>query len=111
MLDTKGPEIRTGFLKEESNPVKLTAGQEITLTTDYDFKGDSSMLALSYKSLPKDVTPGSQILIADGSVVLEVLSCNVEEGTVKVSNGLGGSQCSGEVSSLVTEWIFLCVYI
>jgi pyruvate kinase len=83
MLDTKGPEIRTGFLKEESNPVKLTAGQEITLTTDYDFKGDSSMLALSYKSLPKDVTPGSQILIADGSVVLEVLSCNVEEGTVK----------------------------
>ena len=85
MLDTKGPEIRTGFLKDDSNPVKLTAGQEITLTTDYDFKGDSSTLALSYKSLPKDVNPGSQILIADGSVVLEVLSCDVEEGTVKVS--------------------------
>jgi len=83
MLDTKGPEIRTGFLKDDNNPVKLTAGQEITLTTDYDFKGDSSTLALSYKSLPKDVNPGSQILIADGSVVLEVLSCDVEEGTVK----------------------------
>ena len=82
MLDTKGPEIRTGFLKD-GNPVKLVAGQEVTVTTDYEMKGDEKTIALSYKSLPRDVAPGSQILIADGSIVLEVLSCNVEAGTVQ----------------------------
>ena len=45
MLDTKGPEIRTGFLKD-GNPVKLVAGQEVTVTTDYELKGDSSTIAL-----------------------------------------------------------------
>ena len=82
LQDTKGPEIRTGFLKDGA-PVKLTKGDEVTVTTDYDFKGDSATIALSYKSLPRDVSPGSQILIADGSIVLEVLSCNVSGGTVR----------------------------
>ena len=82
LLDTKGPEIRTGMLKE-GKPVKIEAGREITLTTDYSFLGDESTIALSYKKLPQDVSPGSQILIADGSVVLEVLSCDVAGGTVR----------------------------
>lgn len=34
-LDTKGPEIRTGFLKD-GKPVKFEAGREITISTDYD---------------------------------------------------------------------------
>lgn len=34
MLDTKGPEIRTGFLENEQ-PVVLEAGHELTITTDY----------------------------------------------------------------------------
>ena len=33
MLDTKGPEIRTGFLKD-GKPIQLKEGQEITITTD-----------------------------------------------------------------------------
>ena len=82
LLDTKGPEIRTGMLKE-GKPVKIEAGREITLTTDYSFLGDENTIALSYKKLPQDVSPGSQILIADGSVVLEVLSCDVAGGTVR----------------------------
>ena len=82
MLDTKGPEIRTGFLKN-AKPVTLEAGKDITLTTDYEFKGDSKTIAISYKMLPRDVSPGSQILIADGSIVLTVLSCDVNGGKVK----------------------------
>jgi hypothetical protein len=35
MLDTKGPEIRTGFL-EGGDPVHLEVGQEVTITTDYE---------------------------------------------------------------------------
>lgn len=37
----------------------------------------------SYKKLPVDVQPGSQILCADGSIVLEVLKCNPDAGTVR----------------------------
>lgn len=83
MLDTKGPEIRTGFLKNPDQPVKLTAGKEITITTDYEFKGDDDTIAMSYKKLPVDVKPGSQILCADGSIVLEVLSTDPKAGTVR----------------------------
>lgn len=37
----------------------------------------------SYKKLAIDVKVGSQILCADGSIVLEVLETNPKEGTVK----------------------------
>jgi pyruvate kinase len=32
MLDTKGPEIRTGFLKEGLKTIKLKAGQQLTIS-------------------------------------------------------------------------------
>eukprot|EP00191_Tetraselmis_sp_GSL018_P017116 CAMPEP_0177577978 /NCGR_PEP_ID=MMETSP0419_2-20121207/76_1 /TAXON_ID=582737 /ORGANISM="Tetraselmis sp., Strain GSL018" /LENGTH=622 /DNA_ID=CAMNT_0019066337 /DNA_START=417 /DNA_END=2283 /DNA_ORIENTATION=+ len=82
MLDTKGPEIRTGFLKD-GKPVKLVSGNEVTITTDYDAVGDESLIAVSYKKLAEDVRPGSHILCADGSIVLEVLSADPASGTVR----------------------------
>lgn len=45
---TQGPEIRTGFLKNPDQPVKLTAGKEISITTDYDVKGDDKLIAMRY---------------------------------------------------------------
>ncbi|CAD7700103.1 unnamed protein product [Ostreobium quekettii] len=81
LLDTKGPEIRTGML--EKGKIQLTAGTEVTLTTDYTIKGNEKLIAISYKHLPRDVKPGSEILCADGSVVLEVLSCDEKGGTVQ----------------------------
>ncbi|KAF2576973.1 hypothetical protein F2Q68_00000249 [Brassica cretica] len=82
MLDTKGPEIRTGFLKD-GNPIQLKEGQEITITTDYDILGDETTISMSYKKLPLDVKPGNTILCADGSISLAVLSCDPESGTVR----------------------------
>jgi len=43
-------------------------------------QGDASMIAMSYKSLPKDVAPGGVILCADGSITLTVLECFPEKG-------------------------------
>merc|ERR1719230_456568 len=87
MLDTKGPEIRSGFFKEEcKGKVKLEAGQDLKLTTDYDFKGDSTCIACSYKKLPTSVSPGNQVLMADGSVVLEVKECGADFVICKVLN-------------------------
>jgi len=82
MLDTKGPEIRTGMLKN-GTPINLVAGNEVTITTDYETKGDDHTIPMSYKKLAIDVKPGSQILIADGSIVLEVISTNPSAGTVR----------------------------
>ena len=82
LLDTKGPEIRTGMLAC-GGPVMLEAGKEIVLTTDYEFKGSAEKLAVSYPDLAKDVKPGSKILCADGSVTFTVLECDVAKGEVR----------------------------
>ena len=81
MLDTKGPEIRSGFFKE-GKKIDLVKNDTIVLTSDYSFKGDSKKLACSYKTLAKSVTAGQQILLADGSLVLTVLSCDIPAGEV-----------------------------
>ncbi|URE38892.1 Pyruvate kinase [Musa troglodytarum] len=82
MLDTKGPEIRTGFLKD-GKPIHLQKGQEITVTTDYSIKGDENMISMSYKKLAEDLKPNSVILCADGTITLTVLACDKESGLVR----------------------------
>ena len=46
LLDTKGPEIRTGVLKDGMK-VTLTAGEEIILTTE-DIVGDAKRVHINY---------------------------------------------------------------
>lgn len=82
MLDTKGPEIRTGFLKD-GKPIQLKQGQEITISTDYTIKGDEKTICMSYKKLAHDVKPQSVILCADGTISFTVLSCDIENGLVR----------------------------
>lgn len=82
MLDTKGPEIRSGFFANNAKKICLVKGESITLTTDYSFKGDKTKLACSYPALASSVNPGQSILCADGSLVLTVLSCDVAAGEV-----------------------------
>ena len=84
LLDTKGPEIRTGMLKD-SKPIELTAGQDLKIVTDYSFLGDNTCIACSYPELATTVQVGSTIFIADGSLTLEVKSlhgvskfCNIK---------------------------------
>jgi len=82
MLDTKGPEIRSGFFADGAKKIDLIKNENITLTSDYSFKGDKTKLACSYPALAQSVTPGQSILVADGSLVLTVLSCSEEVGEV-----------------------------
>ena len=42
----QGPEIRTGQLKNPDQPLTLTAGKTIKITTDYTYKGDDEMIAM-----------------------------------------------------------------
>ena len=69
MLDTRGPEIRTGDFAE--GKVFLEAGQNFTLTTQ-EMIGTRDMCSITYKNLPKDLKPGDSVLIDDGLVGLRV---------------------------------------
>ncbi|MBA0667961.1 hypothetical protein Goshw_025431 [Gossypium schwendimanii] len=82
MLDTKGPEIRTGFLKH-GKPIQLIQGKEITISTDYSIKGDENTICMSYKKLAQDLKPGSVILCSDGTITFTVLDCDKELGLVR----------------------------
>eukprot|EP00928_Gymnodinium_smaydae_P056409 TRINITY_DN397_c0_g1_i2.p1 TRINITY_DN397_c0_g1~~TRINITY_DN397_c0_g1_i2.p1 ORF type:complete len:548 (-),score=162.91 TRINITY_DN397_c0_g1_i2:177-1820(-) len=90
LLDTKGPEIRTGFFKESlaGGKINLKQGQELKLVTDYDFKGDETTLAITYKALPTAVKPGQIILAADGSLSLKVKSCGTDHVVTEVMNDI-----------------------
>mmetsp|Transcript_33252 Transcript_33252/g.98863 ORF Transcript_33252/g.98863 Transcript_33252/m.98863 type:complete len:541 (-) Transcript_33252:292-1914(-) len=82
LLDTKGPEIRTGFFRGDADKISLEKGAEVVLTSDYAYQGDSRKFACSYEKIASSVRPGQQILIADGSLVLLVLSTDEGEGEV-----------------------------
>ena len=101
MLDTKGPEIRTCNFKEGS--VMLVEGQEFCLTTE-DVEGDNEQVSVTYKGLPRDVKVGSEVLIDDGLIAMEVIHktdtnvyCRVKNGG-KVSNHKGINLPGTEVS-------------
>jgi pyruvate kinase len=87
LLDTKGPEIRSGFFANGASKIDLVKGESLILTTDYTFLGDSQKLACSYPSMATSVTPGQQILVADGSLVLTVLSCDVAAAEITCQIG------------------------
>ena len=84
LLDTQGPEIRTGKLIE--NPVTLKAETEFTLVNE-DIIGDNTKASITYKELYKDVTPGTTILIDDGKIELEVQRVEGKDIVCKVMNG------------------------
>ncbi|WP_141504082.1 pyruvate kinase [Paenibacillus luteus] len=93
LLDTKGPEIRLGKLKEE--PIELNQGEIVTLTTE-EILGDRNRVPITYNNLPNDVTVGSTILIDDGLIGLtveevkgtEIVCRIVNSGPIKSKKGV-----------------------
>ncbi|MBC7332661.1 MAG: pyruvate kinase, partial [Synergistetes bacterium] len=84
MLDTKGPEIRTGRLREKS--VFLKEGELFILTPE-DVEGDEKRVSISFPDLYRDVKPGDHILIDDGKIDLEVLEVKGQDIYCKVVVG------------------------
>jgi pyruvate kinase len=73
LLDTKGPEIRTGFVDPElGGKVTYVKDSIIEVGTNYDRKCTPDHLSCSYPGLVKSVSVGSRMLCADGAIVLEV---------------------------------------
>ena len=83
LLDTKGPEIRTG--KFDAPEVLLEEGQTFTITMK-DVMGNKEMCTVSYKGLANDVKTGDTILIDDGLVGLTVKEVNGDDIVCEVQN-------------------------
>jgi pyruvate kinase len=84
ILDTKGPEIRTGQFGEKE--VELFEGQKFTLTMD-DVLGTNKICSVSYKGLIGDVKPGDQILVDDGLIGMTVDEVKNDSIVCTVNNG------------------------
>ena len=85
LLDTKGPEIRTGLLKDDKK-VMLETGQTYTLTTR-EVIGDERIGHINYSGLNEDVSAGNRILIDDGLIELRVEKVDDTDIVCTVVNG------------------------
>lgn len=84
LLDTKGPEIRTGKLEVE--PIELVQDEYLTLTTE-EILGNQDRISITYSELPNDVQVGSTILIDDGLIGLTVVDIQGTEIKTRIVNG------------------------
>jgi pyruvate kinase len=85
MLDTKGPEVRTGNF-EDNKAVTVKKGDLFTLTTE-DVVGTAERCSISYKGLPADIAVGNAVLIDDGAIELKVEKVTRTEIICRVQNG------------------------
>lgn len=84
MLDTKGPEIRTGMV--QNGQLLLNCEDHLTLTTE-QIEGTQEKISITYDQLPQDVHPGATILLDDGLIELKVLDTKPTEIQCLVING------------------------
>lgn len=83
LLDTKGPEIRTGELKEDK--VFLKSGESFTLYAE-ERTGDESGVSITFSELYKDVRPGAYILLDDGLISLLVEEIKGQDIFCRIQN-------------------------
>lgn len=84
MLDTKGPEVRTGVFK--GGKAYLAPGGKVLLTAG-DIMGDSTHIPINYPRLSAYLRPGDTILLDDGALSLKVDECRDQEVVCTVVNG------------------------
>lgn len=73
LLDTKGPEIRTGLVTNGNDKIEIKEGQTFTFVTE-EIMGDNTKVSITYADLYKDVQVGSNLLVDDGALEFEIVS-------------------------------------
>jgi pyruvate kinase len=85
LMDTKGPEIRTGIV--EDGEIYLEKGKKVDLVME-EVICTEDRISISYRNLAKEVQAGNHIYIADGTVDLIVEG--VENNTIHCRVIVGG---------------------
>ncbi len=87
LLDTKGPEIRTGDIQ---NPIELKKGSKLILTTKFvsnPNKEEVTKVSVNYDGFIHDVEVGEKVLVDNGVMNLVILSKNEHEVECEVLDG------------------------
>ncbi|MFO7814261.1 MAG: pyruvate kinase [Halanaerobiales bacterium] len=84
MLDTQGPEIRTGKMKDDS--ITLNNNEEVIITTE-KIVGDKNKFQIKYDNIINDINEDSNILLDDGLIELKVKEIKEKEIVCTVING------------------------
>ena len=97
MLDTQGPEIRTGSFSGDGKEVEMKAGQHLTLSLDPTVRSQQThnKIWISYDKLLETVSIGTSILLDDGAIEVKVNSIDNEKKEVLTTiqnNGVLGNK-------------------
>lgn len=84
LLDTKGPEIRTGMVNDNCN-ITINEGEKVTVTTDgcntiAAADGAPAKISITWKEAASKLKSGHRVLVADGLLELEVL--DISQGII-----------------------------
>jgi pyruvate kinase len=85
LQDLQGPKIRTGVLKAHQ-PIILKAGGQITITSR-EVEGTADLISTTFNALPREVRPGSRVLLSDGRIELRVKSVRGDDIECQIING------------------------
>jgi pyruvate kinase len=85
LQDLQGPKIRTGRLKYRT-PIAIKTGARLAITPR-DIPGTAALLSTTFKTLAKEVEPGSRILLSDGLIELRVVAVRGDDVECEVING------------------------
>ena len=108
LQDLQGPKIRLGKL---DGSVILGAGEEAVISSEADFIGTRARMPSTYPRLANDVKVGEPLLLADGSLELEVTAIDGADvickvlvgGTVTSNKGINLPKSTLSVPSLVDK--------
>lgn len=84
LQDLGGPKIRIGRMKEGGGELKR--GKAFCLTNQV-LIGDETQATVTYPALPSEVRPGDRILLADGTIELQVLESDGKNIRCRVVSG------------------------
>jgi len=84
MLDTKGPEIRIGEIRDK---IHIKIGDDFIMTTDIGVYEDTGKISVNYKEFTKDVDVGDIIVIDSGIIQAKAIEKQGEDIKFKVING------------------------
>lgn len=86
MLDTKGPEIRTGEVRGE---VPVNIGDKIIFTIDKGVYEDTGKISINYKEFINDVKVGTIIVVDSGVIDAKVMEIHGHDIICRVVKGSG----------------------
>ena len=91
LADLPGPKLRIGALVDDFDFVELGSGDALVLRCGSNEPGTDKVLSVSWAGLPKSVSAGEVIYLADGAVRLRVEAVSEPHAEVHTRVEIGGA--------------------